>query len=110
MKGVNLINGIIDLSKSNPILAQKKASLLIKETDWAEVGGPLLDMDADEEGIYHARFDCWQQCVGYTKFYDSVFDLFTDMRYNNEGMFKFNGQNYILWAWKGDYLNLGARA
>ena len=110
MKGVNLINGIIDLSKSNLILAQKKASLLIKETDWAEVGATLLDMDADEEGIYHARFDCWQQCVGYTKFYDSVFDLFTDMRYNNEGMFKFNGQNYILWAWKGDYLNLGAGA
>ena len=91
-------------------MAQKKASLLIKETDWTEVGATLLDMDADEEGIYHARFDCWQQCVGYTKFYDSVFDLFTDMRYNNEGMFKFNGQNYILWAWKGDYLNLGAGA
>ena len=32
------------------------------------------------------------------------------MRYNNEGMFSFNGQNYILWAWKGDYLNLGAGA
>ena len=110
MKGVNLINGISDLSKYNPILAHKKASLLIKETDWAEVGGTLLDMDADEEGIYHARFDCWQQCVGYTRFYDNVFDLFTDMRYNSEGMFKFNGQNYILWAWKGDYLNLGAGA
>ena len=110
MKGVNLINGIIELSKSNLILAQEKASLLIKETDWAEVGGTLLDMDADEEGVYHARFDCWQQCVGYTKFYDSVFDLFTDMRYNSEGMFTFNGQNYILWAWKGDYLNLGAGA
>ena len=110
MKGVNLINGIIDLSKYNPILAHKKASLLIKETDWAEVGGTLLDMNADEEGIYHARFDCWQQCVGYTRFYDNVFDLFTDMRYNSEGMFKFNGQNYILWAWKGDYLNLGAGA
>ena len=110
MKGVNLINGIIDLSNNHPILAQQRASLLIKETDWAEVGGVLLDMDADEEGIYHARFDCWQQCVGYTRFYDSVFDLFTDMRYNNDGMFKYNGQNYILWAWKGDYLNLGAGA
>ena len=110
MKGVKLINGIIDLSKSNFNLAQQEASLLIKETDWAEVGGTLLDMDADEDGVYHARFDCWQQCVGYTKFYDSVFDLFTDMRYNSEGMFKYNGQNYMLWAWKGDYLNLGAGA
>ena len=67
-------------------------------------------MDADGEGVYHARFDCWQQCMGYTKFYDNIFDLFTDMRYNNDGMFKYNGQNYMLWAWKGDYLNLGAGA
>ena len=67
-------------------------------------------MDPDENGVYHARFDCWQQCVGYTKFYDLVFDLFTDMRYNNDGMFRYNNENYILWAWKGDYLNLGAGA
>ena len=110
MKGVYLINGIIDLSKNDLKLAQKKASLLIKETDWAKVGGTLLDMEPDDKGVYHARFDCWQQCLGYTKLYDIGFDLFTDMRYNNEGMFTFNNQNYILWAWKGDYLNLGAGA
>ncbi len=110
MKGVYLINGIIDLSKNKPILAKNKASLLIKETDWAKVGGTILDMEPDEKGIYHARFDCWQQCAGYTKFYDIVFDLFTDMRYNNDGMFRYNNENYILWAWKGDYLNLGAGA
>ena len=111
MKGLNLINGIIALSKKHPLMAQNRASLLIKETDWAaEIGGTLLDMDSDEDGVYHARFDCWQQCVGYTRFYDSVFDLFTDMRYNNDGMFKYKNQNYILWAWKGDYINLGAGA
>lgn len=38
MKGVYLINGIIDLSKNNPISAMNKASLLIKEADWAKVG------------------------------------------------------------------------
>jgi len=110
MKGVYLINGIIDLSKNNPISAMNKASLLIKEADWAKVGGTILDMDPDEKGVYHARFDCWQQCAGYTKFYDIFFDLFTDMRYNNDGMFRYNNENYILWAWKGDYLNLGAGA
>ena len=110
MKGVNLINGILYLSKFNPALAYEKASLLIKEVDFAEIGGTLLDMDADGDGVYHARFNCWQQCFGYTKFYDSMLDLFTDMRYNNNGMFEFNGQNYILWAWKGDYINLGAGA
>ena len=110
MKGVNLVKGIIDLASSNPIEATNRASLLIKDIDFAEIGGTLLDMDADGEGVYHARFDCWQQCMGYTKFYDNIFDLFTDMRYNNDGMFKYNGQNYMLWAWKGDYLNLGAGA
>ena len=109
LKGLNLINGINALSDKNS-LAQNRASLSIKEIDWAEVGRILLDMDVDNDGVYHARFDCWQQCVGYTRFYDSVFDLFTDMRYNNEGMFKYKGQNYILWAWKGDYLNIGAGA
>ena len=109
-KGIYLINGIFDLMISKPQIVIKKASLLIKKADLAKIGGTLLDMDADEKGIYHARFDCWQQCVGYTKFYDSVFDLFTDMRYNNEGMFKFKNINYILWAWKGDYINLGAGA
>ena len=98
MKGVYLINGIIDLSKNDLKLAQKKASLLIKETDWAKVGGTLLDMEPDDKGVYHARFDCWQQCLGYTKLYDMGFDLFTDMRYNNEGMFTFNNQNYILFG------------
>ena len=38
MKGIYLINGIIDLSKNNPISAMNKASLLIKEADWAKVG------------------------------------------------------------------------
>ena len=32
------------------------------------------------------------------------------MEANNEAMFTYNNQNYILWAWKGDYINLGAGA
>lgn len=110
MKGISLFKGILDLTNFNPIATKNEVSLLIKNTDWAKVGGTLLDMDKDEKGIYHARFDCWQQCVGYSKFYDSMFDLFTDMRYNNNGTFVYNKQNYVLWAWKGDYLNLGAGA
>lgn len=110
MKGISLINGILDLTNFNPIAAKNEVSFIIKKTDWAEVGGTLLDMDKDEKGIYHARFDCWQQCLGYSKLYDSIFDLFTDMRFNNNGTFVYNKKNYILWAWKGDYLNLGAGA
>ena len=32
------------------------------------------------------------------------------MRFNNNGTFDYIKKNYILWAWKGDYLNLGAGA
>jgi len=78
--------------------------------DTAELGGTFLDMKKDENGIYHAMFDCWQSHFGYTKFYDIVFDLVTDMKNNTEGIFRYNNQNYILWAWKGNYINLGAGA
>ena len=84
--------------------------IIIDYIDTAEVGAFLLQMEKDDHGNYHAIFDCWQQYFGYTKFYDFIFDIFTDMECNNEGMFTFNNQNYILWAWKGDYINLGAGA
>ncbi|ORX45935.1 hypothetical protein BCR36DRAFT_585407 [Piromyces finnis] len=70
----------------------------------------ILDMKKDSNGIYHADFDCWQSKFGYNKFFDFIFDLGTSMDYNNNGMFSYNGENYILWAWKGDYINLGAGA
>jgi RHS repeat-associated protein len=63
----------------------------------------------DEDGIYHARQNCWQQFGGYNDFYDHMFDLASDMK---KAKFQFSdGQKeYILWAWKGDYINLGAGA
>lgn len=84
--------------------------VLSQTTYTAKVGAFFLQMKPDNNGIYHADFDCWQQYFGYTKFYDFVFDIFTDMECNNEGIFTFNGENYILWGWKGDYINLGAGA
>jgi len=78
--------------------------------DTAKFGSKVLDMKKDENGIYHADFNCWQKYFGYNKFYDFMFDIGTSMDYNNEGMFTYNGENYILWAWKGDYVNLGAGA
>ena len=67
-------------------------------------------------GIYHARFDCWQDCVGYDDFYDEVFDLGTEFlgrkrmeRHKYEIDIDGDQQSdYIFWAWKGDYYNLGA--
>ena len=77
--------------------------------DTAKIGGTILDMKI-ENGIYHAVFDCWQSLFGYNILYDFIFDLGTSMEANNEGNFTFNNENYILWGWKGDYLNLGAGA
>lgn len=78
----------------------------------AAIGGALLNMKADENGVYHANFDCWQSIFGYTDFYDNVFNASTNMK---NGKFPFdvdgNGTNdYVIWLWKGDYLNLGAGA
>ena len=84
--------------------------IFIEDKISAQIGAAVLNMRPDTKGIYHADFDCWQQHFGYTKFYDFVFDIFTDMECNNEGIFTFNGENYILWGWKGDYINLGAGA
>ena len=78
----------------------------------ADIGAVILNMSKDEQGIYHANFDCWQQYFGYTDLYDVVFNAATSM---SRAKFPFDVNNdgkddYILWAWKGDYLNLGAGA
>jgi gas vesicle protein len=78
--------------------------------DTAALGAMFLDMKKDSNGIYHAAFDCWQSAFGYNKLYDIVFALGTSMDYNNDAIFSYNGEKYILWAWKGDYINLGAGA
>ncbi|ORX45938.1 hypothetical protein BCR36DRAFT_585408 [Piromyces finnis] len=77
--------------------------------DTAAIGALFLDMKK-VNGVYHANFDCWQSLFGYTKFYDIIFDIGTSMLPNTDGRFSYNNQNYILWAWKGDYINLGAGA
>ncbi len=74
-----------------------------------EIGAAILQMGKDDKGIYHADFDCWQQYFGYNDLYDMVFDIVTDMD-NRKFAFKSGGKDYILWMWKGDYLNLGAGA
>ena len=77
--------------------------------DTAQIGAYFLNMEKDSEGIYHADFDCWQQYFGYNDLYDFVFDLGTSMG-AAKFEFSYNNQSYIIWAWKGDYINLGAGA
>ena len=58
---------------------------------------------------YHAKQDCLQQHAGYNDAYDWVFNLGTSMA-REKFKFSYSGKDYILWAWKGDYLNFGAGA
>ena len=77
--------------------------------DTAAMGAFFLMMEADDNGVYHAKFDCWQQYFGYNDFYDFVFDVFTSMEFAKLD-FMYRDTGYTLWAWKGDYINLGAGA
>ena len=78
--------------------------------DTAAIGAFFLDMQKDDDNaFYYANFDCWQQHFGYTDLYDIVFDIGTSM-VAAKFEFSYNGQGYIFWAWKGDYINLGAGA
>lgn len=75
----------------------------------AQVGALVLMLEKDENGVYHARDDCWQQFAGYMDLYDIAFDLGTDMK-NKKYEYSLNGRDYVIWAWKGDYVNLGSGA
>ena len=79
--------------------------------DTTSIGAFLLMMEEEpaDSGIYHAKENCWQQYFGYNDLYDYAFDIGTDMQ-RVKFDFVCNGTSYVLWAWKGDYINLGAGA
>ena len=77
--------------------------------DTAAIGGALLNMDIDGDGNYHARFNCWQQYMGYNDLYDFFFNLGTSCD-AKKFEFTYNGEEYVIWVWKGDYINMGAGA
>lgn len=80
----------------------------------AAIGASLLDMEPDlnegNQGIYHAKTTARQSLVGYNNLYDLAFDIGTDIAEPEKLEFEVDGQDYVLWGWKGDYLNLGAGA
>jgi RHS repeat-associated protein len=77
-------------------------------SNWAFMSWFLM-FEKVSDSLYHSKQDTWQQLFGYTNFYDKVFDAATSI-----GVAKFpfevDGKEYIIWCWKGDYLNLGAGA
>ena len=69
----------------------------------------LCGFSRTDDGVFHAKKDAWQQYFGYNDLYDVGFNLGTDMNYSKVN-FNVNGENMVIWFWKGDYLNLGAGA
>ena len=67
-----------------------------------------FDFKRDNAGVFHTPPDCWQQYMGYCDMYDWFFDAGTSMKTNKYTIDMKNGDDYCIWMWKGDYLNLGA--
>lgn len=109
------IKMVADIIKPVITCAIKTAKIAVQKTigidEAAEYGAYILNMEKDDGGIYHAGFDCWQQYFGYNDFYDFCFHVGTAM---DRRKFKFYDEDgdgfsdYIIWLWKGDYVNLGA--
>ena len=73
----------------------------------------MLSLAATPDGNnkYHISQNYWQalDLVGYCKFYDMVADTATSIAPEHFD-FMYNHEAFRLWAWKGDYINLGAGA
>lgn len=77
-------------------------------TAFSSVGSVALDFRYDDKNIsLHSDTTQWQAVAGYNDFYDWVFDVATSMN-KIKLDFVVDDKSYVLWAWKGNYLNLGA--
>lgn len=76
----------------------------------ASIGSYSLGFAYDDEYIaLHSDKIQWQWLGGYNDAYDSIFDFATDMDYLKLN-YTCDDKDYVVWVWKGDYLNLGAGA
>lgn len=84
----------------------------------ASLGSRFLNFKSDStiggyDGVIHSQPRSWQFVGGYNNLYDIIFGFGTN---DNIGKEKFpftveaDDMEYILWIWRGDYLNLGAGA
>ena len=75
-----------------------------------------IGAEKDNSGNYHIKQNYWQsnKFVGYNDLYDDAFKAAGIINGSKPGIYKreftMNGESYIIWAWKGDYINLGAGA
>ena len=75
------------------------------------------ERDKDNPDVYHIKQNYWQSIpiVGYNDLYDGGFKFGVGATGGSADRQKFSfttadGTHYMLWLWKGDYINLGAGA
>ena len=74
----------------------------------ASLGSKLLNFRADKINNIHSQHNTWQSIGGYSDLYDNAFGVFTNKNMAREKFsFVVNNMEYILWIWRGDYLNIG---
>ena len=89
-----------------PYLDNNLIEVLLSST--SELGSKALDFRYDDKHIaLHSDTTQWQSLGGYNDFYDYIFNVATSMN-KLKLDFNSNNQDYVVWAWKGNYLNLGA--
>ncbi len=124
-----LIKGFVESVKEHgtDIIHEEVMKILNELKSWVKVesedeknrilasfGSRLCNFKADEFGnTIHSQFYSWEYIGGYNDLYDNLLGTFTE--YNTRKVkFDFESsssdKDYILWAWKGDYLGLGAGA
>ena len=105
-----LIPKIIDLVKYTPGYILFDFLTSTDELGKAWFSG-TLGAEKDSQGIYHIKQDGWQSSniVGYNDLYDVAFAMGTDMK-KEKFEFEHNNEQMAFWAWKGDYVALGAGA
>lgn len=107
---VSWIKGVANAIKDVVVSALRLLTYFTVKIVGLDGAAKVLCMSKDSNGIYHANFNCWQAIFGYNNLYDYVFDLGTTMLSkqfefydeNNDGL-----KDYVLWARKGDYWELG---
>ena len=84
---------------------EKTLEVLDEYTEnYGGLAGFKTTIDNNDNKIVTTNYWTWQGFGGYAKFYDELFHDFTPTDHDKLNI----GNEYTLWTWKGDYLNLGA--
>ena len=69
----------------------------------------MFGFERSEYGILHARQITWQMFFGFNNLYEYAFGLATNKDHRRY-TFSTPDEDFVLWMWRGDYINFGAGA